>query len=288
MRRMHRLLDQSDRRAIRDHRGRPLMNVRNGVRYAVPGIYQRASRAYNIFRLAGDIYRQRVDLGLLREVMIKSAGTFKKECPLCGFTGFFEAFGNPPRWDARCPSCGSLERHRQLGLLLRNTPSILTNSTALLHFAPEPCLTPLLRKCNIQYTSADLGRPDVDLKLNLEDTKISNEQYDLIICSHVLQYVSDDTRALLELRRILMQDGIVIIMVPIREGCDTTYEDETVKDRNSRLIHFGEEGFLRVYGSDFIQKLTDVGFRVRAYTAFGKEAVKFGLIMGEKILLCTK
>ena len=77
-------------------------------------------------------------------------------------------------------------------------------------------------------------------------------------------------------------------MVPIIEGCDVTYEDHTIKDGKDRLIHFGQHDHVRVYGADFIKRLTDAGFRVEVHTAFGKEAVKFGLVMGEKVALCTK
>jgi SAM-dependent methyltransferase len=263
------------------------MDIRNGFRNAVPGMYRRVSRGYNTARLFRDILRHEVDFGLLRDVIKNTEGTSKKECPLCGFIGYFKAFGSPPRWDAQCPSCRSLERHRQLALLLDNTPSILTSGATLLHFAPEVCITTLLKKSDIQYTSADLARADVDVKLNIEDIDISDEQYDIIVCSHVLEHVNDKD-ALSELRRIIKPDGMVIIMVPIIEGCDITYEDNTITESNHRSVHFGQEDHVRVYGADFIQRLTSAGFQVRVHTAFGKEAVKFGLIMGEKIFLCSK
>ena len=237
--------------------------------------------------LFGDILHREVDLGLLRDVVKNFQGTSKKECSLCGFTGFFKAFGSPPRWDAQCPSCGSLERHRLLALLLNNTPSILASGAVVLHFAPEACITTLLKKLDIKYASADLDRTDVDLKLNIEDIDTSDEQYDIIVCSHVLEHVNDKD-ALSELRRILKPNGIIIIMVPIIEGCDMTYEDDTIRNSKDRLIHFGQEDHVRVYGADFIQRLTGAGFQVKVHTAFGKEAVRFGLFMGEKIFLCSK
>jgi len=145
----------------------------------------------------------------------------------------------------------------------------------------------LLKKLDIKYASADLDRTDVDLKLNIEDIDTSDEQYDIIVCSHVLEHVNDKD-ALSELRRILKPNGIIIIMVPIIEGCDMTYEDDTIRNSKDRLIHFGQEDHVRVYGADFIQRLTGAGFQVKVHTAFGKEAVRFGLFMGEKIFLCSK
>lgn len=43
-----------------------------------------------------------------------------------------------------------------------------------------------------------------------------------------------------------------------------------------------------MYRRDFVQRLNDAGFQVSAAAAFGKEAVRFGLIMGDKIFLCSK
>ncbi len=233
------------------------------------------------------VLNEEVDPGMLMRVLKNAKGTCKKECPICGYSGLFRAFGNPPRWDARCPSCSSLERHRLLALVLQRVPSIITDGAAVLHFAPEICVRTLLQRSNIHYTSADLTQADADLKLNIEDINLNDEQFDVIVCNHVLEHVNDK-KALSELYRILRSSGVLIIMVPIKEGCDTTYEDDSIKDDKERLVHFGQEDHVRVYGADFITRLTNAGFQVTTYTAFGKDAVKFGLFMGEKIFLCHK
>jgi SAM-dependent methyltransferase len=270
------------------HEGTLAMHIRKVLRNTMPHNYRRLSFVYNAARLFGSILRNEdVNFGMLKDVISKTKGTSKKECPICGFTGFFRAFGSPPRWDAQCPSCGSLERHRLFALVLQRTPSIIANGAVVLHFAPEECITTLLQKPGIQYASADSSQADVDLKLNIEDINLSDDEYDIIFCSHVLEHV-DDKNALAELHRILKSNGVLIIMVPINEGCETTYEDDSIIDSKDRLIHFGQEDHVRVYGADFIKRLTEAGFQVRIHTAFGKDAVKYGLIMGEKIFLCSK
>jgi hypothetical protein len=262
------------------------MDIKAGFRNAAPDAYRTIRKGFHIARLFIDVLRRGEDFfSFMEDLRIKSRGTSEKECPLCGFIGFFEPWGSPPRWNARCPSCGSLERHRHLALFLNKIPSIIPKGAALLHFAPESFITELLKKWDIRYISADLDRDDVDLKLNIENMNVGDEQYDIIVCSHVLEHV-DDKRALSELWRILKPNGIIIIMVPITG--DTTYEDDTITDSTERLIHFADADHVRVYGTDFIQRLTDAGFRVRGKTAFGKEAVKFGLIMGDRIFLCSK
>ena len=217
------------------------MDIRNGLRNAMPRTYRRVSFGYNAVRLFGSMRGPSVNFDMLRDVINKANGTSEKECPICGFTGLFRAFGSPPRWDALCPSCGSLERHRLFALVLNSMSPILTKCVAVLHFAPEKCIKTLLQRVGIQYTSADLHETDVDLELNIEHIDINNGQYDIIVCSHVLEHVNDKT-ALSELRRILKSDGVLIIMVPILEGCDMTYEDDTITDSKDRLVHFGQDG----------------------------------------------
>lgn len=234
-------------------------------------------------RLFRDVCDHEIDVGLIKDVIRKAGGTSEKECSLCGFTGYFTAFGSPPRWNARCPSCGSLERHRQFALFLRNTPLKGT----VLHFAPEECLATLLKARGVQYTSADLNRSDVDLNLDIETIALRHEQFDVIVCSHVLEHVNDRL-ALAELRRILKPGGVLIAMVPIIEGWRTTYEDAAITIGRERDMHFGQQDHVRYYGADFVQRLMDSGFRVHAHTAFGKEAVRYALLMGEKIFVCER
>jgi hypothetical protein len=53
-------------------------------------------------------------------VLAKLGGVVERVCPLCGAKGRFRAFGHPPRYDAECPGCSSLERHRLLYLAIES------------------------------------------------------------------------------------------------------------------------------------------------------------------------
>ena len=257
--------------------------LKRRLKKALPNVYALLVTVRKSSQLFSDLRKHDVNSELLRDVIRKAPGTARKTCPLCGFHGYFEAFGSPPRWDARCPSCGSLERHRLLALALRDTP--LRGS--LLHFAPEPWMADALKRHDVRYTSADLVGPDVDLNLNIENIACPDAAYDVVLCSHVLEHV-DDSKALKELHRILRPGGLLIAMVPIVEGCAKTYEDDTVARACDREAHFHQHDHVRVYGADFRQRLTAAGFEVRDYTAFGREAVNFGLNMGEKAFFCRR
>jgi SAM-dependent methyltransferase len=258
-------------------------NVRARLKSAVPNLYSYLAAARKSSQLFGTIRGRQFDIEMLRDVIQKGQGTSAKTCPLCGYKGFFSAFGSPPRWDAQCPSCGSLERHRLFALSLHDMPI----NGAVLHFAPEAAVAQLVKKRGVQYTSADISRRDVDKNWNIEKISCADDQYDVVICSHVLEHVND-RKALKELYRIIKPGGLLLVMVPIAEGCAETYEDENITDPKDREIHYGQDDHVRIYGADFKQRLFGAGFEVMVYTAFGRDSIKYGLLMGEKLWSCRK
>jgi hypothetical protein len=78
------------------------------------------------------------------------------------------------------------------------------------------------------------------------------------------------------------------VIVPIVDGCSTTYEDDTVISPEEREMHFGQNDHVRVYGADVVQRVRNAGFDIQVHVAFRKEAVRYGLLMGEKIFICRK
>src|ERR1700693_3633067 len=83
----------------------------------------------------------------------------RRKCPFCGWRGFrFEPFGNrmTHRTDARCPICGSLERHRAAFLLLN---SRISPNQKILHAAPERVMIPWLVSLSCEYLNVDLYNP---------------------------------------------------------------------------------------------------------------------------------
>jgi SAM-dependent methyltransferase len=219
------------------------------------------------------------DLKYLRKAV---APTSKKTCPLCYYHGFFDWFGTPPRVDAICPNCNSLERHRLFWLWLKE--NVLAEP--VLHFAPEAVLETHFRKMFIQYRTADLFAPS-DIKLNLESIDLPSESYSTIICNHVLEHVNDRL-ALKELYRILTSPGVFILTVPIIEGWNSTYEDDEVSTGQERQIHFGQSDHVRFYGSDIRERITTAGFKIEEYTAQGLDVINYGLWRGEKIFVARK
>jgi len=212
----------------------------------------------------------------------------QKSCPICNYDGYFYPFGRPPRNDAQCPSCHSLERHRLLYFLLTSQEvSFLEKSSMILHFAPEQFLIKLFKKYQ-NYTTADIAG-NVDKFINIEKIDYPNNTFDLVIANHVFEHV-DDLKAFKEVYNILKPGGILITSVPIIYGWLTTYENESIKTDKDKLIHFGQHDHVRYYGSDFSNRITKTcNFKlIKAFSLSKIDEIKYGLMRGEKIYLFKK
>lgn len=210
-------------------------------------------------------------------------GVHPRDCTCCGHHGRFRAFGIPPRFDAQCPRCGALERHR-LFVLASQFFGFLGPGADVLHFAPEPALAAYVRNRAARYVTADVTGVGVDRQENIEAMSLSDASFDVVIASHVLEHV-DDRKALDEVRRILRPSGVLACMVPIVEGWESTYENSGVVTPAARELHFGQRDHVRFYGRDFRDRLTGAGFSLQEFTADGDLSPRYALVRGEKVFV---
>lgn len=191
----------------------------------------------------------------------------RRYCPICD-SSFrkFGAFGRVAlRQDVRCPRCRSVERDRLAWLVLQSQ-TMIKAGMRMLHFAPERCLRARFRaELGEGYVTADLFAQNVDLKLDITSIDLPDAGFDLLYCSHVLEHVPDDLRAMRELRRMLKPDGIAFLNVPIYG--DVTYEDFSITDPKAREQAFGQDDHVRKYGMDFVDRLRTAGFAVQIVSA---------------------
>jgi SAM-dependent methyltransferase len=162
----------------------------------------------------------------------------------------------------------------------------------MLHIAPEYGMEPRLRRnLGAGYVTADLTDPEVMVRIDITNIDFPAESFDVIYCSHVLEHVADDRKAMRELRRVLKRDGWGVLQVPIRPG--VTYEDPTIVDPQERLRAFGQEDHVRQYGDDFADRLREAGFDVQVVRADDVihrddwERLGIGPAAGE-IYVCTR
>ena len=197
------------------------------------------------------------------------------------------------RGNALSPGTLSLERHRQMWLYLQNETDFFTQNYKVLHIAPEQEFLRKFKKMkNLDYTSADLFSPIVDVKADILDLPFEDESFDVIFCNHVLEHIIDDKKAMSELYRVMKKGGWGILQVPMKNSLEKTYEDCTITDPKERQKHFGQYDHVRWYGMDYFERLKSVGFSVdiNFYSQkFSKEEKKrFGLNVTEILPVVRK
>jgi SAM-dependent methyltransferase len=200
-----------------------------------------------------------------------------------------ETFNFPSYW---CPNCKANDRDRLYALFLKELFSKIDSSKkyTFIDFAPETESLGFLIKSQpfLNYRSADLFMPNVDDTVDLQDMKIYGDNtVDFFVCSHMLEHVPDDRKAIRELYRILKPGGLGIAMVPIDLSLSEIFEDPTITDEDARWTHFGQNDHLRVYSkSGFIARLQEGGFKVeqKGVEYFGEQKFKKAGIYPRSIL----
>ena len=162
-----------------------------------------------------------------------------------------------------CPRCGSLPRQRLLWWYLCEEGIAGRAGLRILHVAPEHGLEPRLRALpGTDYTSVDLHDPRATVQADLTDLPFADAAFDLVLCSHVLEHVPDDRRAMRELERVLRPGGLAVVQSPVNYEMAATHEDPTLTDEDERLRRFSQRDHVRVYGPDLLDRLIAAGFEV--------------------------
>ncbi|WP_197901561.1 class I SAM-dependent methyltransferase [Rhodocytophaga rosea] len=252
---------------------------------------------------------QKIIQRLLPKSIKKELITYGKEkafagnnvsCPCCNknYITFLPA-GVKKRPNAICPGCHSFERHRLLWMYLTNKTNLFKDKIKVLHVAPEPLFFKKFKSySNIDYVPcAKFGEgyedayPTGTIDIDITDIKLEDNTFDVILCSHVLEHIPDDIKAMSELRRVLKESGWAILQVPLDTSREHTYEDFSIISPEDREKAFGQRDHVRLYGKDYAERLEKAGFKVKkdkyVDTFTENEIFKYGFIK-EDIYFCTK
>lgn len=216
----------------------------------------------------------------------------RRWCPVCEeYADEFLPFGIVARPEARCPHCGALERHRSAWLFLRRHTNLCDGAPKrFLHCSPEAHLGRRIRRMpGIRYASCDLDPGKASVAADLTRLPFARDSMDAVYCSHVLEHIEDDARAMAELYRIVRPGGWVLVMTPIQG--ESTFEDPSIRSAEDRLKHFGQPDHVRIYGRDLRQRLSAAGFLVterRGYLGFDEAARRFLGLRGTYLYHCSK
>lgn len=165
-----------------------------------------------------------------------------------------------------CPICSASDRERLYALYLSQA-LVKTSSKRFIHFSPEATLRKWIVRHypRLSYKTADLNMKDADDIVDLMNLrKYSDNTVDYFICSHVLEHIVDDRKAISELYRILKPGGWGILMAPVLSSLERSYENKKIRTEKGRLSHFGQEDHVRVYAKkDYLGKIKECGFFIR-------------------------
>jgi len=191
------------------------------------------------------------------------------------------------------PSTLSLERHRLLWLYLKRETDFFHKPLKVLHMAPEQCFLALFKKMNnLDYTTADLYSPIVDIKADILDLPFEENEFDVVFCNHVLEHIEDDQKAMKELFRVMKQGGMGVFQVPQDLTRENSFEDPQIKTPEDRAKYYGQYDHVRVYGRDYFDRLRQVGFRVEEIdyteTLNPDHVDRYRLVKGEILPVCFK
>lgn len=207
-------------------------------------------------------------------------------CSCCGeATHAFVSLSDHWRvtWNSACPACDSRSRHRGLALVIRRVLSEREDLVRMLHFAPEMVLMGVLMTFDrLQYRTTDLDDVGCDFpNEDIQKLSFADGEYDLVLCSHVLEHVPDDGAAMGELARILSADGLALICVPCDWGSTET--------ESFRRIRY--EGHYRHYGRDLADRLAQSFRSVQVFDMHQLDAapggLSYGVRRGDMLLLCS-
>lgn len=229
----------------------------------------------------------------------QSAQGSGRTCPCCSSEfKSFKPFGVITRPDAQCWHCGSLERHRLLWLYCERELDLFQSSEPLniLQIGPSKIFyEQFSQQQNIDYTAGDTAPENYSfpvIEMDLTQGKESEAICDLIFAIHILEHIVDEAAALQTIYKLLQLDGLALIMVPLDITRLQTKEMGGAVSAELRQKHYGQVDHVRIYGLDFRDTLSQLGFQVEelryASQLTQEEIRRFGVFENDIIFVCRK
>ena len=191
-----------------------------------------------------------------------------------------------------CPNCSSSDRDRLYRLYIDRFQNF-SKKTKILDFAPSQLMSTYLRKKSSNYRTADLLIDGVDDQVDITNMTIYKDNaFDFFVCSHILEHVDSDTKALAELHRILKPNGQGILMTPVIDKKGIHDEDPSVTDEKERWRRFAQGDHVRLYEKGvFLKRVKDAGFTIKEYGFMQlglKNFIENGITLKSKLYIVTK
>lgn len=245
-------------------------------------MYRTIKKILSYFIPKGSLFKYEPNL---RAVLAIPYSGNKYRCNICGKN--LRKFIELSNGNRICPKCGSSDRDRKLWQLVHEEH--LKSGISILDFSPSRSLFRAFKNIsNINYTSTDLSGDFIsDKAYDITNIDETSNQFDLILCYHVLEHVEEDLNAMQELYRVLKTSGTCLIQTPYKEG--EIYENADISTEEGRLKHFGQEDHVRIYSVKGLKhRLEKSRFKVKEMTTSEHPENRHGFKTRETILICSK
>ena len=204
------------------------------------------------------LHEQSVIEGQTRSIAQDGVETFRF-CPVCGCESpGFLPFGKNRRPDAKCPRCGSLERHRFLYLLLERETELLSGERPLsvLHVGAEKVVASALGSLeHLEYRPLGQAGSWDGVVDSLDAVDASS--VDVVLTTVDLERVESDGAVLRSMLRVLKPGGVAVVQAQVRGRHTMHLEDDRLKEARRNAL--AQSGRYRVYGSDLLERLAREG-----------------------------
>ena len=213
---------------------------------------------------------------------MNEASDYEGYCWVCQQTvSAFEYYGLPPRW-GRCPHCAAKPRTRALWWYLRYyVCPLLDKDSRILEVGPSRVHVQRIINDDVlghwHYLVIDqrmlrfhylLPAPHRFICMNVAQLGFADSAFSVVLCCNVLPYVSLYIAAIAELYRCLSSAGIAI-MTTAFHGQETLSVAAVRQQYPKRPNEwFAENGDAWVFGNNFLQCLSEAGFKWRWFDPF--------------------
>lgn len=193
-----------------------------------------------------------------------------------------------------CPRCGSSDRDRLIiSYLQKGGLQKATENSKVLQFAPAKCISDwIIYHCpHVEYHTTDLFMNNVTFPSDIQNmSMVKDGTYDLIICSHVLEHVRDDEKAMEEMKRVLKEEGKIVFLVPLDLACEAIDEEWGLTEEEN-WKRFGQGDHCRRYSKKGLLDRLNKYFCVHqlGIDYFGKDSFReCGLLDSSILYVLTK
>jgi SAM-dependent methyltransferase len=205
-------------------------------------------------------------------------------CPFC--PGFFKAERYPfsKEISSNCPVCGSTVEERTILLFLQTKTEMMSGEKKILVIAEPGNIADYFENFPNAVLKIYTETGDFSIRDNSMKDRYPDDEFDIIVCNHVIEKLPQPQLILKEIKRILKPDGIAMMMAYVDYEKEKTVE-LAVTHFKDRLSLYGIPGNYRRYGKDYPDQIRSFGLNVsKLKFTSGFEKIPEGSIARDEVI----